>query len=101
MRKGRGTGWLSLEEDGSGGADSSPWYHKEGRGEKERAKNKEHQLDQAREVQMVHKVKNPRRQRCGLPTVAVPALLWGVPAPREHSPDQPHLTLELGCTRES
>lgn len=29
-----------------------------------------------------------------------PALLWGVPAPREHSHDQPHLTLVLGCTRD-
>lgn len=28
-------------------------------------------------VQMVHKVKEPGRQSCGLPTVAVPALLWG------------------------
>lgn len=32
MRKGLGMGWLSLEEDGSGGADSSPWYHGEGGG---------------------------------------------------------------------
>lgn len=94
-------GWLSLEEDGSGDADSSPWYHEEGGGQKERVKDMGHQLDQTREVQMVHKEKNPRRQRCGLPTMAVPALLWGVPAPRKHSRDQPHLTLVLGCTRES
>lgn len=31
-------GWLSLGEDGPGGADSSSWYHGEGGGQKERAK---------------------------------------------------------------
>lgn len=52
-------------------------------------------------VQMVHKDKEPGRQRCGLPRVAVPALLWGVPALWRHRPKQPCLTLDQGPSHTS
>lgn len=52
-------------------------------------------------IQMVHKDKEPGRQGCGLPVVAVPALLWGAPALWRHRPKQPCLTLHQGPSHTS